>query len=291
MSATVTGPLVVAALRFADQHPAYRPLTGVVRTSQLASGPGAADRCALEYALRLAAALGGWCLALTVGPAAAEPMLRDALATGADAVLRVDAPALDPLADDGSGTAAALVGALPERPALVLCGDHSVDRGTGSTPAFLAAKLGAAQALGLTALSCVDGGLTAVRRLDGGRRERLVVPLPAVCSVEPAAVTLRRATLPGVLAAQRAPIPVVPADVEGSLVTGVPAPYRPRPKRLDPPAGAEPRQRLLALTGALAEHTPPRVITPATPGEAADELLRYLRQHGYLPTVARGQTR
>jgi electron transfer flavoprotein beta subunit len=278
----MSAPLVVAALRFADPHPTYRPLTGAVQTSTLASGPGEADRCALEYALRIAAVLGGRCLAVTAGPPAAEPMLREALAAGADGALRVDL-ALDPVADDGHATAAALAGALPERPALVLCGDHSADRGTGSTPAFLAAALGCAQALGLTELSTVDGRLIATRRLDGGRRERLAVPLPAVCSVEPAAVRLRRAALPAVLAAQRADIPAALASAQPRLLAGQPGPYRPRAKLLDPPAGAEPRQRLLALTGALAEHTPARVLTPATPAEGAAELMAYLRQHGYLP--------
>jgi electron transfer flavoprotein beta subunit len=290
--AVSAAPVVVAALRFADQHPTFRPLTGAVQTSVLASGPSEADRCALEHALRLARALGGRCLAVTAGPVAAEAMLREALAVGADQAIRVDAPTLDPVGDDGSATAAVLAAALPGVPALVLCGDHSADRGTGSTPAFLAARLGVAQALGLIDLSYVDGRLIALRRLDGGRRERLAVPLPAVCSVEPAAVRLRRASLTGVLAAQAATIDVVAVSPpEAALLTGLPAPYRPRPKVLDPPPGAGPRERLLTLTGALAEHTPARIITPAGPGEAAAELLAYLRQHGYLPaTVPNGQS-
>jgi hypothetical protein len=245
------------------------------------------------------------------------------------------------------------VRALPAAPDLVVCGDHSADRGTGSTPAFLAGLLGAAQALGLVQLSTVEGELRALRRLDGGRRERLVVPLPAVCSVEPTGVRLRRAALPAVLAAATAPIPVVAADpvsaansvvaadpvsmadpvvatdpvrvadpvsvadpvvaadpvsvansgsvadpvvaagreptpavsadpVPARIRAGVPVAYRPRPKALAPPEGADPRQRLLALAGAPAERTPSRVVTPAGPAEAADELLNYLRQHGYL---------
>jgi electron transfer flavoprotein beta subunit len=59
------------------------------------------------------------------------------------------------------------------------------------------------------------------------------------------------------------------------------APYRPRPRTLPPPSGGSPRDRLLALTGALSERTPPRVVR-ATPEEAADELIRYLKNQGYL---------
>jgi electron transfer flavoprotein beta subunit len=280
----VSTPLVVAALRFADQHPTYRPLAGTVQTSALAGGTGEADRCALEHALRLAAALNGTCLAVTAGPKDAEPLLREALAVGADHILRVDAEA-DPLADDGSATADAIAAALPERPALVLCGDHSADRGTGSTPAFLAARLGAAQALGLTELSYVDGRLTALRRLDGGRRERLAVPLPAVCSVESTTVRLRRAALPEVLKAQQTAVPTAAAPYQPSLRVGTPAPYRPRPKQIAAPAGNDPRQRLLTLTGAHAaqQHAAARVITPATAAEAVEELLTYLRQRGFQP--------
>jgi electron transfer flavoprotein beta subunit len=40
--------------------------------------------------------------------------------------------------------------------------------------------------------------------------------------------------------------------------------------------------RLRELTGALAERTPPTIIGPLDPGQAAEELLAYLRRHGYL---------
>ncbi len=39
---------------------------------------------------------------------------------------------------------------------------------------------------------------------------------------------------------------------------------------------------MLELTGALVERTPPTVLGPLSPGQAADELLGYLRRRGYL---------
>jgi electron transfer flavoprotein beta subunit len=39
---------------------------------------------------------------------------------------------------------------------------------------------------------------------------------------------------------------------------------------------------VLALTGALTERTPPRVVRPASAADAADELLDFLRKHGFL---------
>lgn len=306
-----TGPTVVAALRFTDQRATVDPLTAAVHTDVRTSGPSEADRCALEHALRLAAGLGGRCVAVTVGPPAADAMLRDALAAGADAVLRIRPTADDThpdagpdVAGDGAATAAALLDGFRQRhgnPGLLICGDHSTDRGTGSTPAYLAHRLGAAQALGLLELAVQDGELRAVRRVDGGRRERLAVPLPAVCSVEPADVRLRRAPLPAVLAARTAPVPVVTVPVatvgrpdRRAPHLGPARPYRPRPRVLPAPVGDDPRTRMLALTGALVERDPPRVLTPAGAAEAADELLGFLRQHGYLddgPSRERGDAR
>ncbi|NMH95638.1 putative mycofactocin-associated electron transfer flavoprotein, partial [Pseudonocardia bannensis] len=284
------GPLIVAALRFVDDRAHVDPLTGHVRIDVRSCGPGQADRTALDYALRLAAEVDGRAVAVTAGPPAADAMLRDALAVGAHAVLRVDLHRDDPVAvaaDDGAGVARALADAITTafgRPELVLCGDHSADRGTGSTPAHLAEELGAVQALGLLGLSREGNGLRAVRRLDGGRRELLAVPLPAVCSVEPATVRLRRASLPATLAARGAPVPVAQVVVahDGRVQFGPARAYRPRPRVLPSPEATDPRQRLLALTGALVERTPPRVIRPASPAQAADELLGYLRRHGYL---------
>jgi electron transfer flavoprotein beta subunit len=281
--------LVVAAQRWTDARPRVDPLTGEVRTYARAGGAGEADQCALEHALRLAAKLGGRCAAVTVGPPAAEEMLRQALAVGADEVLRIGPPAADPALEDGAETARVLADGLTARYGrvdLVLCGDQSVDRGTGSTPAYLAGRLGAAQALGLLDVDVdVDGGgLRALRRLDGGRRESLAVPLPAVCSVEPAAVRLRRAALPATLAARRTEIPhiLVDAGTGGTVRVKAVRAYRPRARVLPAPTGGDARLRMLELTGALVERVPPRVVTPSSPAEAAEELLGFLREHGYL---------
>jgi electron transfer flavoprotein beta subunit len=299
-------PLIVACLRHTDLRPVVDPLTGAVTRDPRSAGPAPAEAAALEHALRIAEAWDGRVLAVTAGPPAADATLRDARALGAE-VVRVPWPPGDGHAggDEPLGTAAgylddlaggerAVAGALAAairaagRPAAVVCGDRSADRGTGVLPALLAAELGAAQALGLVALTAGDGHLLAERRLDGGRRERLRVPLPAVCSVEAAGVRLRRASLPAVLAAGDGPIPVAEPGTApaGTAVRAGPArPYRPRPRVLPPPSG-DPRARLLALSGALVEHEPPTVIGPVGPAEAADALLAFLGRNGYLGTAA-----
>ncbi|MET8681266.1 mycofactocin-associated electron transfer flavoprotein beta subunit [Streptomyces sp. NPDC004647] len=308
-------PLIVAALLGSEPQAPVDPLSGLASTDPLAAGASPADLAALEHALRIAEVLGGRCLAVTVGPPTAESMLREALAAGADAALRIErstggtpeGSAEDPAATAHSLDAAfrALPGFAAPGPSLstgtsglphlVLCGDRPLEHGTGSVPAHLAARLHAAQALGLIELSAMRGEsaesgesgelgrLEAIRRVDRGARERIVVPLPAVCSVEPTDVRLRRAALPAVLASRTTAIPVLTVPVPPVRVQAGPVhPYRPRPRAVPVPTGSDPRERLRMLTGAGAQRTPPRLIEPSSPAAAADALLAELRGHGCL---------
>jgi electron transfer flavoprotein beta subunit len=281
--------LVVVLLRATDLRPEVDPLSGEVRRDARLSALSPADQAALERALVLASAWDARVLALSAGGPEADDPLREALALGAE-VRRVDLHGayLDDLVADERALAKALVSAIGERPDLVLCGDRSADRGTGALPAFVAHELGCVQAPGLVSLELVGGDLIAERRVDHGRRERMRVPLPAVCSVEGAGVRLRRASLPASLAAAQTRVPVVRAAVPPSRVRVVQArPAKPRARHLPAPTGT-PRERLLALTGALLEHEPPTVVTPADAAEAADVLLEFLARHGYLSEARTG---
>jgi electron transfer flavoprotein beta subunit len=319
-----SGPLIVACVRHADQRPLVNPLTGAIQPSPRSAEMSAAEEAALEHALRLAEAWGGRVLAITAGPPGAEETLRLAAAAGAD-VLRITWPAdpaghaslggrlagsagehggnaysveqppqdyLSELAWDERALARALAAGILSagHPDLVLCGDHSADRGTGAVPAYLAHELGAAQACGLVTLTEHDGTLTGERRLPGGRRERLRIPRPAVCSVEAAGVRLRRASLPATLAARRTPVLVTVPSAEAGrrgprfsspARIGAPRPYLPRTHVVPAPDAAAPNARVLALTGALLDRDPPTVISPADTASAADALLSYLTRNGY----------
>jgi electron transfer flavoprotein beta subunit len=287
-------PVIVAALSWSWREAEVDPLTGAVHANLRDRGPNVPELAALEHALRLAERWDALVVAAAVAPAGADEMLRDALAVGAAHALRVEParwmarPRPVGLVGGERESAAALAEALRRRygvPDLVLCGDLAADRATGSFPAFLAASLGAAQALGCVRLEPVDGyALRVHRRLDGGRREVLMVRPPAVVSVEAAGVRLRRAGLPATLARPNAAITVAstPAAAAARRIRLLGAhPYRPRPRELPGPTGTALR-RTLELTGALVERTPPTVLGPLPPGQAADELLGYLRRHGYL---------
>jgi electron transfer flavoprotein beta subunit len=285
--------VIVAALGWSWLNAEVDPLTGAISANPRDRGAGRPDLAALEHALRLAERWQAQLVAATVGPSEADPMLRGALAAGAAEALRVESAGrtqgLRPaLLVGGQDSATALAAALIQRygvPDLVLCGDRSADGGTGSFPAFLAAALNAAQALGVVRMEPADDGkLRVYRRLDGGRREVLLLSRPAVVSVEAAGVRLRRAGLPATLASGHAVIPVVsaPTATAGRPVRVLGAhPYRPRPRELAGPSGSALR-RMLELTGALTERTPPTVLGPLSAGQAADELLGYLRRRGYL---------
>jgi electron transfer flavoprotein beta subunit len=249
-----------------------------------------ADRAALEVALQMRDRLGDHSevIALSLGGPGARYGLRDSLARGADRALWISGPT--DLRSDAVAAAihAAVTEHLPEigTPDWVICGDYSIDRGSGSVPAFLAALWGSQQALGLvqvTERSPVGGasGAAAIRRLDGGRRELLEISAPAVLSVEGSVATLRRATLARELAAAEmniieATAPSGPREMPSEVTA-----YRPRARMLAAPAGLTALERVKSITEP-ATATAHGETVELDPEEAAERILAALRNWGYL---------
>jgi electron transfer flavoprotein beta subunit len=262
------------------------------------SGVSAADEAALEVALTIAetaspetgdsenGASGTPCevTVICLGPAGADDVLRDALAVGADVAKRLDAST----ELDSQVVAVALAEHLQEHD-LVLCGDYSLDRGTGSVPAFIAGELSSAQSLGLLEVHPADqpfDPLRVVRRLDGGRREILDVAPPAVLSVEGSAATLRRASLAASLAARTASVDVARGP-HGRLPESEVHPYRPRARVLPAPAGGSlDRVRQILDVGGGDVHAE---LVTLDPPAAASKILDQLREWGYLDAPATGE--
>lgn len=242
------------------------------------AGMSPADQSALEFALAQANAVRGEVTVVTVGPPAAESVLRDALACGAHHALRIHAPA----ALTSAQVAEAISTAVPSAQ-WVWCGDYSLDRGTGSVPAFLAANLGAQQALGVIAVDRADHGqVTATRRLDGGRREVLSVNAPAVISVEGATAVLRRAGLGALRSATQVVIDVRQPSSAAHAEDAVIYPYRPRARALAAPRGTHPLDRLRALTDASSAAPAHGESVVLAPADAAVRIVAALRDWGYL---------
>jgi electron transfer flavoprotein beta subunit len=243
----------------------------------LAPGLSAADEAAIEMALRHAAATGGSVIAVTVGGATTDRALRSALASGVTTAIRVDAPD-----DMDSAAVADALAPVVTHSAAVWCGDYSADRGTGSVPAFLAARLHRQQALGLVEVE-FGNPLRVIRRLDGGRREVLRVTGPAVLSVEGSVAVLRRAPLRAALASQDAEVLPYGTTLmpSGSTSTVAVRKYRPRARVLAPPTGATALERLRALTDASAAPQPGETVE-AGPADAARRIIEVLGDWGYL---------
>jgi electron transfer flavoprotein beta subunit len=280
-----TGPTIAVAVKSVDLRPDIDNLTGAVTTDGRWAGLSDADEAALETALRLAEQWGAAVVAVSAGPPVVDAVLRQALAAGAARAVRVALAA-----DAPSHAVAHAVGDVVTEVGAtwVLCGAHSLDRGSGSVPAYLAHHLTAAQALGLVAVDPVtepgDRSLVVTRRLDMARRERLRVVAPAVLSVEGNVARLRRASLAAALHSESATIEVVsPSSGARPGVPAAPATrraYRPRARELDAPHGST-LERILELTDAATPRTPPRLVE-LDPSAAAAEILRQLREWGEL---------
>lgn len=274
---------IAVCLKFVDRRP-EADATGAVVLDERFAGVSPADQAALEWALTLAHDLdvpADDVAAITYGPSAADRVMRDALACGAGRALRIDGGTESTSACIAEAIAEAL--AL-DRVGLVVCGDYSADRGSGSVPAFIAAHLGVAAALGLLHLAVHDEDLVALRRLDGGRRERLRVSLPAVVSVEGGTARLRRASLSATIRAASAQIDVVTPSSKAELHSrGTTHPYRPRSRALAAPEHEDALSRIIELTGAGSAAAVATSSTPIVlePGAAADRILAALAYWGY----------
>jgi electron transfer flavoprotein beta subunit len=275
--------VIAACLKWVDLRPEVDPLDAHVRTDPRTAGMSPADAAALEWALRASERWQQPVLALTAGPAEADQVLRDAVAVGAAAAARVDLSVSAPSAVVASALAELLrlAGATA-----VWCGDHSLDRGSGAVPAFLAAELGLAQALGLVDVTLDDtpGHVHAGRRLDRGRRERLRLDGSGVLSVEGSAARLRRAPLGAVMRAGQPPIPVHrPAIGGGGAERGGSTlrPFRPRARVLPGPSGASALDRIRALTETAGAGSGAHELAVLDPPAAAGRILEALAAWGY----------
>ena len=274
---------IVVCMKWVALRPDIDPVSGTVSGDVRWSGPSLADQAALEVALRLAEPAGDPVHVVTVGTPDSEAMLRDALAAGGSAATRIDAMEHA----SSAAVAAAIAEAVgPLQPRLVVCGDWSLDRGSGSVPPFLAAELDYGQACGLVAVAPETDApwpVVAERRLDGGRRERIRISGPTVMSVEGSVALLRRASLSGILRAQKTAVTVLNPK---HVLAAAPSPHRvgplrPRARVLDGPSTSEsPRSRIEQLTGALTNRKPPQKLT-LEPAAAAEAILAQLAEWGY----------
>ena len=170
------------------------------------------DEIAVEEAVRLKEkGIAKEVVVVTVGPAAAQDVLRTAMAVGADrgilvqTDLPIDLGGVEPL-----GVAKALKKLIEEEtPSLVLMGKQSIDDDSNQTGQILAALLGWPQATFASKIeiSSTDKSAHVTREIDGGL-EIIEVALPAIVTVDLRMNEPRYASLPNIMKAKQKPLAV-----------------------------------------------------------------------------------
>jgi electron transfer flavoprotein beta subunit len=270
------------------------PLTGLIDPVRTLYMLNPADGAALEMALRLRSKSDS-ILALTVGSAEAEVVLRDALSVGVDRVLRlwddVYTHTQPPLTSMLLATALRL-----EQPIdLILFGARSVDGGSGNVPALLAEHLDYPVATDITHFEIHGGCARIQRRLARGARAEGEITLPAVLGVEAGLARLRQASLPGLMEGKRAEIPVrnltdlglSPHDLGFPAATRREVmPPRPRPRAIFmPDIDLPPHERIAQIVSAGVASKSGQILDKGSPEEKADAIIDFLRKHSFLETA------
>ncbi|WP_321365065.1 electron transfer flavoprotein subunit beta/FixA family protein [uncultured Celeribacter sp.] len=168
------------------------------------------DEIAVEEAVRLKeAGKADEVIAVSVGPAQAQDVLRTALAMGADrAILIAVDGTVEPLT-----VAKLLKGvASEEEPGLVILGKQAIDDDANQTGQMLSALLGWSQGTFASEVELGDGSAKVTREVDGGL-QAIEIKLPAVVTADLRLNEPRYASLPNIMKAKKKPLDQkTPAD-------------------------------------------------------------------------------
>lgn len=166
------------------------------------------DENAIEEALRLKEkGKASEVVAVSLGTAANQDVLRHALAMGVDRAVLVESDTdLQPLG------VAKVLKALVEReqPNLVILGKQAIDDDAGQAGQMLAALLGYPQGTFISALDIEGSEAVVTREVDGGT-EKLSLALPAVVTADLRLNEPRFVKLPNLMLARKKPIETLKA--------------------------------------------------------------------------------
>jgi electron transfer flavoprotein beta subunit len=175
---------------------------------------GPHEECAVEEAVRIVEARGGSSAVLTLGPAAAEEQLRDALAIGIDRAVLLESDGAD---WDPVSTAAAIAGAIRDQESangpfdMILFGNESADNAGFQVGIRVAVALGRPVINGIKGLEVGGDTVRARREAPGGGWETYELPIPAVIGVKEGINLPRYPSVPGRLRARKKEIERIPA--------------------------------------------------------------------------------
>ena len=179
-----------------------------VETANVKFSANPFDEIAVEEAVRLKeAGVVSEIVVISIGPAAAQEVLRSALALGADRAILVQSDdEVEPLA------VAKILKALCEReaPQLAILGKQAIDDDSNQTGQSLAALLGWPQGTFASKLVVKDGRAEVTREVDGGL-ETVSLALPAVVTTDLRLNEPRYASLPNIMKARKKSLEIIPA--------------------------------------------------------------------------------
>jgi electron transfer flavoprotein beta subunit len=170
------------------------------------------ESCAVELAVRIAAAGGGVATVLALGPAEAVEQLRSALGVGCSAAVLVEA---DPVGFGPADVAREIATVVAAHEAagraydLILLGNDAADTGDFQVGIRLAYELGRPVVNGIKTVEVTDGVATARGAAADGGVETYRVPLPAVATVLEGGVEPRYPTITGRMKAKKITVEVV----------------------------------------------------------------------------------
>ena len=161
------------------------------------------DEIAVEEAVRLKeAGKADEVVAVSIGPAQAQDVLRTALAMGADrAILVTVEDVVEPLAVAKILKAVAVA----ETPDLVILGKQAIDDDCNQTGQMLSALLGWSQATFASEIELGEGMAKVTREVDGGLQS-IEVSLPTIVTTDLRLNEPRYASLPNIMKAKKKPL-------------------------------------------------------------------------------------
>ena len=268
----------------------------VLDPDDLIAIPNPYDLVAIEEAVRIKEKMGdGSVKLISLGPPSVRDMLQKCLALGADEAVHL----WDRIFDNSDPWATALILTKKiEQMAfdLIICGRKSSDENNGQVGTYIAEMLGLPHVSAVTKLEIQKSQKVAKihRAREGGDREIVVCPIPAVFSVDIELNQPRYPSFPMYLAALKKEIVTFNAKSigisrsqvgrAGSLTRGsslsMPKPRQTKLLKMDASLSAEDRLNAL-MTGGIAEKSGGMVLD-GEPEAIAEKLIDILAQQGML---------
>ncbi|WP_294210773.1 electron transfer flavoprotein subunit beta/FixA family protein [uncultured Chryseobacterium sp.] len=205
------------------------------------------DEFALTKAVKLQESQGATVTVLNVGDATTEPVIRKALAIGANDAVRVNVDPKDSFSTAKEIAAVAQNGGYD----VILCGKESLDYNGGSVPGMVAQLLNLPFVNAAVGMDVNGSEATAVREIEGGK-ETISVKLPAVIAGQKGLVDEKELIIPnmrGIMSARTKPLQVV-----------------------------EPSSSEVKVQGVSFDSVPPRAAVKMVSADNLDELVRLLHE-------------